>query len=192
MFTFVIIHGIVYVCEATTRAVVKTSMILLWHHILWFVMIYIGVETKSVFVLKLDFLLDYWVCWEFGLYMVLVARRLQAPRLWQRALLVVAFVTYGGSRIVQAVWVLALFIYGGARMRHQLGVYCITLMFTTILMALQIYTLRIYVTMWKRSGKPDSRQPPAGEVQPAALGPKGQESLIPGTGEDFPQVVKVV
>ncbi|DBB11344.1 TPA: Prostaglandin G/H synthase 1 [Trebouxia sp. C0006] len=72
LFTFFIVHGIMYICEATTRAVVKTSQLLLWHHALWFIFIFIASVKRSVFAIKLDFILDYFVCWEFALYIVLL------------------------------------------------------------------------------------------------------------------------
>lgn len=110
LFSFFILHGVMYVCEAAARVSLKTNHLLIWHHILWFVFIFIASVKESVFAIKLDFILDYMVCWEFGLYIVLVAHRLGASRIFLRRLLVLAFVTYGGSRIVQFVLVLALFI----------------------------------------------------------------------------------
>ena len=96
-FTCVIMHGLLYVSEACVRASIRVSGLLLWHHILWLVMIFIAAFKKDVFAIKLDFILDYFVCWEFALYICLVAHRLGASLKVQKLLLILAALTYGLS-----------------------------------------------------------------------------------------------
>jgi hypothetical protein len=139
LFTFFIVHGVMYSCEATTRAVVKTSQLLLWHHALWFIFIFIASVKRSVSAIKLDFILDYFVCWEFALYIVLVAHRLKARVSWQKALLGLAAVTYSVSCIAQLVFVIGLFVYKFDRMKLQPAIYYSMLVLTTVLIAPQTY-----------------------------------------------------
>ena len=152
-FTCAIMHGIMYAGEAMTRSVVKVSQLLLWHHVLWFILLFIAAIKKSMFAVKLDFILEYFICWEFALYICLVAHRLEAPLRLQKQLLVVAAVTYGGSRVVQAMLILSLFIVSGARMKPQPGLYYTMLMLALVLVVLQTYTGWIYWAMWQRATK---------------------------------------
>ena len=153
LFTFFIVHGVMYICEATTRAVIKLSQLLLWHHALWFIFIFIASVKRSVFAVKLDFILDYFVCWEFALYLVLIAYRLKAKVFWQQVLLGFAAVTYGVSRVVQLILVIGLFVLSFDRMKPQPAIYYSMLILTIILIALQTYTGYIYWGIWTRVQK---------------------------------------
>lgn len=175
-FTCAIMHGIMYAGEAMTRSVVKVSHLLLWHHVLWFILLFIAAIKKSMFAIKVDFILEYFICWEFALYVCLVAHRLEASLRLQKRLLIIAAVTYGGSRLVQAVLLLSLFIVGGARMKPQPGLYSIMLILTVALVVLQTYTGWIYWAMWQRASQKSksanvAAAEPAGprrlEMQPA-------------------------
>lgn len=143
LFTCFIVHGIMYICEATTRAVVKTSQLLLWHHALWFIFIFIASVKCSVFAIKLDFILDYFVCWEFALYIVLVAHRLKARVFWQKALLSLAAVTYSASRIAQLVSVIGLFVYSYDRMKPEPAIYYSMLVLTSVNCSANIYWVHL-------------------------------------------------
>ena len=150
-FTCVLMHGVLYVLEGCVRASVRVSQLLLWHHLLWFVMIFIAAFKKDVFAIKLDFILDYFVCWEFALYVFLVAHRLQFSLSIQKVVLTLAGITYGASRVVQAAIVLGLFILSGNRMKSQPAIYWVMLLLSVVLVVLQTYTGYIYWAMWQRS-----------------------------------------
>lgn len=162
-FTCVIMHGLLYVLEGCVRSSIRTSQLLLWHHLLWFVMIFIAAFKKDVFAIKLDFILDYFVCWEFALYICLVAHRLQASLRLQKVLLILAGLTYGVSRAVQAALLLGLFILSGERMRAKPAIYWVTFVLSVVLVILQTYTGWIYWAMWKRSSNNRKQLPLTGD-----------------------------
>lgn len=48
-------YGVMYVLQSCVRANVMVSQLLLWHHLLWFVMISTAAFKRNVFAIKLDF-----------------------------------------------------------------------------------------------------------------------------------------
>ena len=52
LFSFVLLHGLLYVVEACLRAVVKTNWLLLVHHFCWVLLLVIATDARSVFSVR--------------------------------------------------------------------------------------------------------------------------------------------
>ena len=52
LFSFVLLHGLLYAVEACLRAVVKTNWLLFVHHLCWVLLIVIATDARSVFSVR--------------------------------------------------------------------------------------------------------------------------------------------
>ncbi|GAB5361088.1 hypothetical protein AAMO2058_000684600, partial [Amorphochlora amoebiformis] len=75
IFFFVWIHCTIYIVELCARLVLFDSWMLLIHHVLYYLMVFLAAHYRSIFFMKLDIILDGFVGWEFGLFAALLARR---------------------------------------------------------------------------------------------------------------------
>eukprot|EP00475_Leptophrys_vorax_P011875 TRINITY_DN18344_c0_g2_i1.p1 TRINITY_DN18344_c0_g2~~TRINITY_DN18344_c0_g2_i1.p1 ORF type:complete len:325 (+),score=71.72 TRINITY_DN18344_c0_g2_i1:328-1302(+) len=152
------LHGAFYLIELEIRSNQSFSKMLILHHSIWFTIISLGMASTNIFVLKLALLLNYFVVWEFGLFLLmfyskLVFRKMSAIGiLFGRA----AVIIYGVSRIPQLLFLVAFFAGAYSRMKQSnaLGEYWSCVLLSVVLFLCQWYTLDLYLkwkTLWNGS-----------------------------------------
>ncbi|EOD04451.1 hypothetical protein EMIHUDRAFT_443034 [Emiliania huxleyi CCMP1516] len=126
---------------------------LLFHHTLWVVLIFVAAATRSVFMVKVDLILDGFVNYEFGLFVATFLRRTGASLVWRKRSIVWGCALFAVTRVLQLLVLFYLFIGSAKRMVHNGGqkdqfVFFFALICAVILNALQLYTLQIYRVMY--------------------------------------------
>lgn len=104
--------------------------------------------------IKLDLILDWFVCFEALLYLTLILSRLRAPARPLQGVLICAVVLYTLSRLMQTV-ILAYFFaasYGRMKRAGQQDVYWPCAVLSFFLSVLQLYTGLIYYRLYRRTG----------------------------------------
>ena len=104
--------------------------------------------------IKLDLMLDWFVCFEAPLYLTLILSRLEAPRRVLQGVLVGAITLYMLSRLMQTI-MLAYFFAATHRRMHKAGqqaVYWPCAILSCLLLLLQLYTAMIYRKVYRRAG----------------------------------------
>lgn len=145
---------LLYLVEGCVRCVIKASWLLIVHHLMFFLLITIGMWAQSATVLGIGIVLDLCACWEAPLYVALVAYRLQWRPSFTRALMCVAVAWYVVTRVFQTV-VVTYMIAGFAIMgvvRGDAAVITTAVMFGAF-SAIQAYTLVIYYAMYRKVGR---------------------------------------
>jgi hypothetical protein len=137
-----------YTVELCGRLVyTPQGWLLSFHHTLWYVMIAIATVTESVFFLKLDFILDLMVTFEAGLFLALMCRRFSDNMVLRTRAILWGTGIFFVTRVIQVVFLIHLFVVSWDRMRGSAsdkGLLATGIIFATILVLLQFYTLAIY------------------------------------------------
>eukprot|EP00300_Choanocystis_sp_HF-7_P003663 c12792_g1_i1.p1 GENE.c12792_g1_i1~~c12792_g1_i1.p1 ORF type:complete len:929 (+),score=231.90 c12792_g1_i1:36-2822(+) len=153
LFAFFLLHGALYIVEICSRLVFfPSSWLLMVHHLMWFAMILAALLGRSIFLMKVDFILDLHVNFEAGLFMALLVRRVsQSPvtRLrWIRYGVALFFVT----RITQAL-MLGVLLLNGKQLKYagssEHAMFVIGVVGSVFLVLIQTYTLFIYWLLYR-------------------------------------------
>ena len=103
--------------------------------------------------IKLDLMLDWFVCFEALLYLVLILNRLNAPYQDLRGVFIGAVTLYALSRVMQTIMLAYYFAATHGRMHRagQQAVYWPCAILCAFLCTLQLYTALIYLKIKRRS-----------------------------------------
>lgn len=147
-------HGMLYLVEVCSRLIyASTSWMLLFHHTMWFVMILVAAVTRSIFIFKVDFILDLCVSYEAGLFVALLARKITNNYKVRSRLILFGCAYYFLTRALQAMLLVYLFAGSGARMLTggdavNIFVYFFSLIGSTALVFMQLHTFIIFFILY--------------------------------------------
>ena len=111
-FGFFLLHGCIYLVEVCSRLIFfNTGWMLLFHHTLWVVLIFVAAATRSVFMVKVDLILDGFVNYEFGLFVATFLRRTGASLVWRKRSIVWGCALFAVTRVLQLLVLFYLFIH---------------------------------------------------------------------------------
>jgi hypothetical protein len=117
IFGFFLLHGCIYVIEVCSRLIFfNTGWMLLFHHTLWVVLILVAAATRSVFMVKVDLILDGFVNYEVGLFVATFLRRTGISLVWRKRSIVWGCALFAVTRVLQLLVLFYLFIGSATRM----------------------------------------------------------------------------
>ncbi|KAF5843901.1 hypothetical protein DUNSADRAFT_23 [Dunaliella salina] len=173
LFWCIVSKGMMYVVEGCSRSVIRVNTFLVFHHIMWGIFVVVASTQKSIFAIKLAFVLDILAVWEVPLYLFLVLKRLKAPLILVDTCAFFGLSLFGITRIAQLIFIIAFFVMGAERMLHEdPSTWGAELALSTILVVLQTYLFVIYAGIIRRmhAKKPSAPKEPEHELaDPASV-----------------------
>ena len=143
---------VLYIIEGSLRGVIRPYFFITAHHGLFYVFVITGFVTRSVFALKVMICIDLFASWEFALFILLVARKLNVNTQMLKGLLIIGIGIYFLTRCLQLAVLVSLFVYGYGPMSHTAhdrGVYWGFLLMIICFHLIQTYTYVIYRNVWR-------------------------------------------
>jgi len=199
LYAYALMHGILYIVEVGSDIVIdiKRKKLLLVHHCLWFGMLLLAISTHSIFLFKVDFVLDVFVTYECGLFLALLVRRLTLNSRIRKKFILAGCIVFGVSRILQAAVLIHLFACSAGRMLQddakQYAIFFSASIGSFVLVVIQLYTIRIHYMLYTKEVRVEREQceldkTPATASIPGALGAVDGGTHTPSSATSMPAV----